>query len=110
MNNRDRTQLERIRDELVFIQRNVSGVDLDTFLDDEVLQHAVSMALVTIGECANHLSEEFIAAHPDMAWIQIIAVRNIAAHGYWQLDMTQIWQALEEDIPKLESFVSSQIE
>ena len=67
------------------------------------------MALVTIGGCANHLSEEFIAVHPDMAWIQIVAVRNIATHGYWQLDMAQIWQALEEDIPKLESFVSSQI-
>ena len=109
MNNRDRTQLERIQGELVFIRRTVDGVDQDTFLYDDILQHAVSMALVTIGECANHLSEEFIAAHPDMAWIQIIAVRNIAAHGYWQLDMNQIWQAMEEDIPKLERFVSTQI-
>jgi uncharacterized protein with HEPN domain len=27
-------------------------------------------------------------------WFQIVAVRNIAAHGYWQLDMQQIWQAI----------------
>ena len=110
MNNRDRTQLERIQDELVFIRHTLDGVAQDTFLNDGVLQHAVSMALVTIGECANHLSEEFIAAHPDIAWVQIIAVRNIASHGYWQLDMNQIWQALEEDIPKLENFVSARIE
>ena len=38
---------------------------------------------------------------------RIIAVRNIAAHGYWQLDMQQIWQAVEEDIPTLDEFVSS---
>jgi uncharacterized protein with HEPN domain len=35
---------------------------------------------------------------------------NIAAHGYWQLDMQQIWQAIEEDIPSLSEFVFGLLE
>ena len=62
------------------------------------------MALITIGECANHLSDVFKEEHPEIEWVQIIAVRNIAAHGYWQLDMEQIWQAMKEDIPDLRTF------
>ena len=72
---------------------------------NETLQHALSMSIITIGECANRLSNEFKDSHPQIEWVQIIAVRNIAAHGYWQLDMQQIWQAIEEDIPGLDEFV-----
>jgi uncharacterized protein with HEPN domain len=63
------------------------------------------MSILTIGECANRLSDEFKDRHSHIEWLQIVAVRNIAAHGYWQLDMRQIWQAIEEDIPVLNEFV-----
>jgi uncharacterized protein with HEPN domain len=75
------------------------------FLDDQTLQHALSMSILTIGECANRLSDEFKDRHPHIEWVQIVAVRNIAAHGYWQLDMRQIRQAIEEDIPGLDEFI-----
>lgn len=84
-------------------------MNADAFLRDEVVQHAVSMSLITIGECANHLSETFKELHDEIEWVQIIAVRNIAAHGYWQLSMEQIWQAVIEDIPKLRKFIESVI-
>ena len=105
MNYRDRTQLERIREEIKFIKRATAAAEKESFLKDEVLQHAMCMSLLTIGECANHLSEEFTSLYPEVAWIQIIAVRNLAAHGYWQLDMRQIWQAIQKDIPELEEFL-----
>ena len=101
---RDSLHISRIRSELNFIKQHIVGIGKDDFLADDVIQHALSMALITIGECANHLSDEFKNQHPDIEWIQIIAVRNIAAHGYWQLNMAQIWQAVEEDIPKLDTF------
>ena len=96
--------LRKMREEVVFV-KNTATVSKKQFLEDMVLQHAVCMALVTIGECANHLSQEFREANSDTPWIQIIAVRNLAAHGYWQLDMRQIWQAIAVDIPELEAFL-----
>jgi len=105
MNYRDRTLIERFREEIAFIKRATVSVEKELFLADEVLQHAICMSLLTIGECANHLSEEFTSQYPEVAWIQIIAVRNLAAHGYWQLDMRQIWQAIQKDIPEFELFL-----
>ncbi|MDR1157155.1 MAG: DUF86 domain-containing protein [Oscillospiraceae bacterium] len=105
MNERDKTNIGRIADELRYIKSVTAKTSRDEFLHDETLQHALSMSILTIGECANHLSDDFKDRHPKIEWIQIVAVRNIAAHGYWQLDMRQIWQAIEEDIPQLNDFV-----
>jgi len=107
MNERDRTNIERIADELRYIESVTVKTSREEFLRDETLQHALSMAILTIGECASRLSDEFKILHHQIEWTQIIAVRNIAAHGYWQLDMQQIWQAVEEDIPTLDEFVHS---
>ena len=104
MNARDKIHVERIKEELSFIKKTLYNKNKETFLNDDVLQHALSMSLITIGECANHLSEEFKSKHRQVEWVQIVAVRNIAAHGYWQLNMEQIWQAVLEDIPALEKF------
>jgi uncharacterized protein with HEPN domain len=104
MNERDKTYIERINDELLFILKATDQIDKEAFLLDDVMQHAITMSLLSVGECANHLSEKFKKSHPHIQWIQIIAVRNIASHGYWQLNMEQIWQAVEEDIPNLIKF------
>ena len=104
MNVRDANNIERIKLELLFITDTVKNMDAQAFLQNSVVQHAISMSLITIGECANHLSEEFKEKHPQIEWVQVIAVRNIAAHGYWELNMEQIWQAVEEDIPLLREF------
>ena len=105
MNERDTTAIERIADELRYIKSVTVATSRDKFLCDETLQHALSMSILTIGECASRLSDEFKDSHPQIEWVQIVAVRNIVAHGYWQLDMQQIWQAIEEDIPELSEFV-----
>ena len=105
INERDRTTIERIADELRYIKTVTAKTSREEFLRDVTLQRALTMAILTIGECANRLSDEFKVKHSKIEWVQIIAVRNIAAHGYWQLDMMQIWQAIEEDIPVLDEFV-----
>jgi uncharacterized protein with HEPN domain len=104
MTDRNKTHLERILYEVEFILEKTKSVSRDKFLDDSFLQHAICMSLIIIGECANHLSDEYIESHPEIPWIQVIAVRNIAAHGYWQLNMEQIWEAVITDIPLLHEF------
>jgi len=101
----DRSRLEQMKEEILFIQNVSKDVDKAYFLSDLLLQHGICMSLITIGECANHLSKSFIEKHPEIPWIQVIAVRNIAAHGYGQLNMEQIWEAVISDIPKLSKFL-----
>ena len=106
---RNKTLLKRILEEIELIDEVTSEIEEEDFLSDKIIQHAVCMSLITIGECANHLSEEFIEANSQIAWFEIIAVRNISAHGYWQLDMRQIWKAAIEDIPILKEFLLGEI-
>jgi len=105
MNERDRANIERIADELRYIKSATINISREQFLSNETLQHALSMSILTIGECAKRLFDEFKKCYAQIEWVQIAAVRNIAAHGYWQLDMKQIWQAVMEDIPALDEFV-----
>jgi len=104
MNERDNAHIQRIKSELRFLAQNLKDIDKDRFLDDELLQHAITMSFIVIGECSNHLSEKFRKNHAEIDWVRIIAVRHVASHGYWQLDMEQIWQATIDDIPKLKTF------
>jgi len=106
MTREDKTRLERMSEEVEFITKTTAGVSEACFLDDSLLQHGICMSIITIGECANQLSDEFTEKYAEIPWVQIVAVRNIAAHTYQQLDMRQIWKAVILDIPKLREFLS----
>ena len=109
MINRDRTYLGHMSEEIEFITKTIANVSRDTFLEDSLLQHGICMSIITIGECANNLSDEFIEKHEEIPWTKIIAVRNLAAHVYRQLDMDLIWRAATIHIPQLREFVSKNI-
>jgi len=106
MIDRDRTLLERMNEEVEFILKTTDGVSKDAFLKDSLLQHGVCMSIISIGECANQLSDEFTEKYNEISWIQIVAVRNIAAHSYQKLNMEQIWEAIASDVPQLRDFLS----
>jgi uncharacterized protein with HEPN domain len=105
MIDRDITLLERMNDEVGFIIKTTDGVPKDAFLKDPLLQHGICMSILSIGECANRLSDEFTEKYNEIQWIQIVAVRNIAAHSYQKLNMEQIWEAVVSDIPQLRDFL-----
>ena len=89
MSERDKAYIERINDELRFIAKAMKNTSKAAFLADDVIQHAISMSLLTIGECANHLSEKFREGHPQVEWIQIIAVRNIVINILYRAENPQ---------------------
>jgi uncharacterized protein with HEPN domain len=59
------------------------------------------MGLLQIGELANHLAEDFLTAHKDIPWKQVIGLRNRVVHGYGMLDKEVIWETVNSDIPVL---------
>lgn len=66
---------------------------------DEVLRLAAEAILHKIGEGVARLPDDFIAAHPDVAWRSMKAVRNVVAHEYEQVDYDIIWNALAHRMP-----------
>ena len=55
--------------------------------------YSLRYVIFAIGEAANHVSEEFRAAHPEVEWARIIGMRNILAHEYHGTKDDIVWNA-----------------
>jgi len=88
---------EAARDITTFLQ----GVTFFHFDSNKMLRYAVERQLVVIGEAANHLSETFKKAHPEIPWKGIIGQRNVLAHEYGEILVERIWLVATERIPEL---------
>lgn len=73
-------------------------IDLDK---DLMLMFAVVRAVEIIGEAASRVSDETRAAHADIPWKAIVAMRNRLAHAYFDVDADIVWVAATQEIPAL---------
>ena len=101
MNSRDKAIISKIRAEADTIASLISKLDLDIFLSDERTKRAVCMTLINIGELVKLLSDDYKKAHASIPWRKISGLRDVAAHGYFTLRMTDIWETVVNDIPDL---------
>jgi uncharacterized protein with HEPN domain len=91
-------------DMLAFAERAQSytvGLTLAEFLADERTYDATLRNLELIGESATRIPAEFRDAHPEIAWRQIIAMRNRLIHAYLGIDDDTLWSIIQTDIPTL---------
>ena len=98
MTSRDLGYLEDMRvhaSDAVSIARQL---DLERFLADRPMQHAVIRCLTVIGEAANHVSSDTRIRLHQIEWGQAVALRNVLVHEYQRIDLTRIWQIVQDDI------------
>jgi uncharacterized protein with HEPN domain len=75
-----------------------SREDLD---NDRLFNLALVRLMEITGEAANRVPFSFQAKHPEIAWSQIINLRNRLIHGYDQVDFNILWLIVKNDIPVL---------
>jgi uncharacterized protein with HEPN domain len=90
----DRERLLDILDAIERIRRQAAR-GRGAFDRDEVVQTAVIRWVEIIGEAVRGLSPQLRNAHPDVPWRQIVAMRNIVVHGYFDVDAEAIWSTVE---------------
>ena len=84
----------------------VEDMSYSLFIDDAKTQAAVIREFEIIGEAAGRVSEDFVSAHPDVPWRQMVSMRNRLIHGYDDIDLEIVWRALHVDIPSLVDVVT----
>lgn len=105
--------LEKIQGRCLDIQSFIDGVSLEEFLDDKCIENAVAMSLIAMGEIVtaiHHKYPEFLAQHKQIPWKYMCGMRNIIAHGYFELDFEVIYKTASESIPQLLSQINELIE
>jgi len=73
----------------------------EAFEDDELIQNWILHHLQVIGEAARAISEELKDEHDEMPWRQIVGMRHILVHRYFEVDIDLIWSVVEDDVPVL---------
>ncbi|MGD9890110.1 MAG: DUF86 domain-containing protein [Dehalococcoidia bacterium] len=63
----------------------------------------------TLADAAGHLSVALKSRHPQIPWRQITTFRNILAHGYTDIHLDRVWQAIEIDVPLLKSVIDAEL-
>lgn len=61
----DRHVLEKIVEEISFLENLLHGLSMTEFLDNETVKRAAAMATINIGELAKHLSIDFSPHSPE---------------------------------------------
>jgi uncharacterized protein with HEPN domain len=89
------------------IGRYTAGIQEKEFARDEKTIEAVCFALVVIGEAASHVPEAIQASSPQVPWRKMKGMRNIAAHEYFGIDLSTVWQTATVDVPALEPLLNS---
>ena len=83
---------------------------VEELMASELLQVWVIYHLQVIGEAANNLSPDLVAAHPEIPWRKITGLRHVIVHRYFGIDLAIVWRLVTGDLPALEASVRAILE
>lgn len=101
MTPRDEISMRQMLDharEAVQLAADRTRSNLDT---DRVFNLAMTRLLEIVGEAAARVSQPCRDQHPQIAWPEIVGLRNRLIHGYDQVDCDILWLIVQNDLPKL---------
>lgn len=90
--------LSHILESIQAIEEYTKGLSEDQFLADRRTQDAAVRRLEIIGEAVRKLPEETKKLASEVAWQQIMAMRNILIHEYFGVDTKLVWRVVEKDL------------
>jgi uncharacterized protein with HEPN domain len=94
--------LQKLIREISIVDDITKRYSREEFLKDVIVQRAVAMTIINIGELTTVLSEDFRDAYPQVPWRKIKGLRNIMAHKYQIVDFEDVWETAVKSIPELE--------
>ena len=86
----------------------VGKMTSSAFLEDRMVQQAVILNLIVIGEAAVQIETEypdFAAANQVVPWKRLRGMRNRMAHGYFDINMAIVWDTVQTYLPTLDEFL-----
>ncbi|MFB0524916.1 MAG: DUF86 domain-containing protein [Phycisphaerae bacterium] len=86
-----------------------SEMDFEQFRSDTKTQSAIIHQFLLIGEVAKLISDDFKNKNPLIPWSAMARMRDKLIHHYRGVDLREIWNAAEFEIPKLLAFLQKHL-
>jgi len=99
MNERDKNILLKIVEEAAALAQMLHGIDESAFLTNDEKMRATCMTLINIGELVKNLDDSFRERHDQIPWKDMAGLRDVTAHGYFTLRMSDIWISAATELP-----------
>lgn len=100
----ERTLVDYLEDIVQASRQAIRFLDMMSITDlekDDKTEFAVVRALQIIGEASRHISQETQDRYPNVAWRNMIGMRNILVHNYATVDLTVVHNSITHDLPPL---------
>jgi uncharacterized protein with HEPN domain len=107
-----RREDERLRDILEAIAKieEYAARGRLAFDADELIQTWIVHHIAIIGEAARVLPAEFRARFPEVPWREIVGMRHVLVHSYFDIDAEAVWAVVERDLSDLKHQVATILE
>jgi uncharacterized protein with HEPN domain len=110
--------LNLIKESLEIIrQRFGSASSVDDFLLSEagmMKLDSICMKLTAIGESVKNLDKitnyKLLSNYPEIPWKNVMGIRDIIVHHYFDVDAEEIYRICKEDIPTLYTMILQMLE
>ena len=79
----------------------LEGKTCEDLCKDKLLFFAVVKNIEIVGEAANNLTKELQAQHPEVCWKDVISMRHVLVHDYYNIDAKTAWQTAQDNLPSL---------
>ena len=100
----DRTYLLHVHDAIAQIMAYTASGESE-FRRNRQVQDAVIRNFEIIGEAVKHVSSDLRSRHPETPWKQIAGMRDEMIHEYFGVDLTIVWDTVQNDLPKLKQTI-----
>ena len=85
-------------------ERYTKNLSYEDFLKDDKTSNAVIRCIEVLGEASNKIPNE-IKNKYSVPWQDIINMRNRIIHGYFDVDIEEVWIAVQEDMKALKPLI-----
>lgn len=80
-----------------------------SFLESTLHQDGVIRNLIVIGEAVKHLSADLRDSETAIPWKAMAGMRDVLIHDYLRVNLDQVWQTVDRDLPPLNMSIGSMI-
>ena len=95
---RDKERLLHIIEAIDNIFEFIENKSFESYKNDKMLRFAVVKNLEIVGEAAYLLTKDFKLENTAVEWNEMIGMRHILVHGYYQIKDEIIWATIETEL------------
>ena len=105
----DELYLEHIRERIGRIEA-CAQEGREAFDASPILQDAVMRNFEVIGEAVKQLSPDLRDRYSSVEWRRVAGFRDVLIHNYMGVDLDEVWNVIEKDLPRLKRTVTAMLD